>query len=257
MALVSCDFFSDVLGLSMSMTVIVPQGTTRQIGMTGRASAPPRTLYLLHGMSDDHTVWLRRTSIERYVADRGLAVVMPAVHKSRYSNLSTGDRYWDYVAEEVPALCRQFFGLFGKREDTYVAGLSMGGYGAWKLALNYPHRFSAAASLSGSIYTNWDKGAERPRSFELAFESKDEFFGSENDLVSLAQDLSASGDLLPRMYQCCGTADRLYDNNQRFRSIMEGLRFDYTYEEEPGDHEWGYWDVKIRDVLEWIDASKE
>lgn len=253
MALIHCDFFSDVLGLSMSMKVILPQSTTRQIGMAGtRRDGSIPTLYLLHGMSDDHTIWLRRTSIERYVADTGIAVVMPAVHKSRYSNLATGDRYWDYVSEEVPMLARQFFGLSDRREDNYVAGLSMGGYGAWKLALNKPESFCAAASLSGSIYTNWDDNARRPGGFELAFGSREAFEGSENDLVFLARRLDTSDRPKPRMYQCCGTEDFLYENNQRFRAIMEELAFDYTYEEEPGTHEWGYWDTKIRRVLEWM-----
>lgn len=253
MARITCDFFSEVLGLSMSMTVILPQSTSRQIGMEGaRREGPLPVLYLLHGMSDDHTIWLRRTSIERYVANAGIAVVMPAVHKSRYCNLSTGDRYWDYVSEEIPALARQFFGLSAAREDNYVAGLSMGGYGAWKHALNKPESYCAAASLSGSIYTNWDDEARRPRSFELAFGSREQFEGSENDLVHLAKELSASDRPRPRMYQCCGTEDFLYENNQRFRGIMEGLSFDYTYEEEPGSHEWSYWDTKIQRVLEWM-----
>ena len=253
MALITCDFFSEVLGLSMSMTVILPQSTQRQIGMKGaKSEGPTPTLYLLHGMSDDHTIWLRRTSIERYVANLGIAVVMPAVHKSRYSNLSTGDRYWDYVSEEVPALAREFFGLSDRREDTYVAGLSMGGYGAWKLALNHPARYAAAASLSGSIFTNWDDSTRRPGGFELAFGTREQFEGSENDLVHLARKVSASEGPRPRMYQCCGTEDFLYENNQRFRTIMNELRFDYTYEEEPGSHEWGYWDAKIQDVLAWM-----
>lgn len=253
MALINCDFFSEILGLSMSMTVILPQSAPGQVGMAGvRTQGPPPVLYLLHGMSDDHTIWLRRTSIERYAAGTGLAVVMPAVHKSRYCNLSTGDRYWDYISEEVPALARRFFRLSDRREDNYVAGLSMGGYGAWKLALNHPERYAAAASLSGSIYTNWDEGARRPAAFEPAFGSKAEFDESENDLVHLARKLSESERPRPRMYQCCGTEDYLYDNNQRFRQVMSDLSFDYTYEEEPGKHEWGYWDMKIRRVLAWM-----
>lgn len=253
MALITCDFFSEVLGLSMSMTVILPQRAQGQIGMAGsQTSGPAPTLYLLHGMSDDHTIWLRRTSIERYVAGTGLAVVMPAVHKSRYSNLSTGDRYWDYISEEIPSLAREFFRLSDRREESFVAGLSMGGYGAWKMALNHPGRYAAAASLSGSIYTNWSKRARRPRSFELAFGSREQFENSDNDLVHLARELDKSSGPKPRMYQCCGTEDFLYENNQQFRTIMDELSFDYTYEEEPGTHEWGYWDVKIRRVLEWM-----
>lgn len=90
------------------------------------------TLYLLHGLSDDHTIWLRRTSIERYVASMGLAVVMPAVHRSFYTDMDKGYRYWTFISEELPALARSFFPLSDKREDNFAAGLSMGGYGAFK-----------------------------------------------------------------------------------------------------------------------------
>jgi S-formylglutathione hydrolase FrmB len=112
MPLIRCDFFSEALRLSTSMTVILPQETSSQIGMRGTArGGEPPTLYLLHGLSDDDTIWLRRTSIERYAAPLGLAVVMPQVHRSFYTD---------------PALVRAFFRVSDRPEDTFVAGLSMG-----------------------------------------------------------------------------------------------------------------------------------
>src|SRR5215475_13824997 len=101
MALIHCEFFSEVLGLSTSMMVIPPQATTKQIGLAGTAVAGKHpTLYLLHGMSDDHTTWVRRTSVERYVAPLGLAVVMPAVHRSFYADEAHGAAYWTFLTEE-------------------------------------------------------------------------------------------------------------------------------------------------------------
>ena len=141
MALIQCDFYSEVLQLSTSMNVILPQ--------PARSRYP--VLYLLHGLSDDHTIWLRRTSIERFVDPLGLAVVMPAVHRSFYTDMAAGNRYWTFVGRELPALVRAFFPVSRRREDTFVAGLSMGGYGAFKLALSFPQRFAAAASLSGAL----------------------------------------------------------------------------------------------------------
>lgn len=254
MALMQCDFFSDVLGLSMSANVIIPQSTRRQIGMEGKTrEGKLPCLYLLHGMSDDHTIWLRRTSIERYVANKGLAVVMPAVHKSRYCDLKTGDRYWEYISEEVPQLMREFFPISDRREDNFVAGLSMGGYGAFKLALNKPEVYSAGASLSGSVYTDWENvDPRRAASMELAFGSEEEFRTSINNLVYVARELSSSDKPKPRLYQCCGTEDFLYEGNQKYKAVLEELDFDYTYEEESGSHEWGYWDMKIQSVLEWL-----
>ena len=134
------------------MTVLLPQQTATQIGMAGHHSAgSPPVLYLLHGLSDDDTIWLRRTSIERYVAPLGLAVVMPQVHRSYYTDEAYGGRYWTFLSEELPQLVDTFFRLSTDRRDTFVAGLSMGGYGAIKWALRQPHRFAAAASLSGVL----------------------------------------------------------------------------------------------------------
>ena len=94
MALLHVNFFSDVLGMATSMDVILPEQTMGQIGMEGRASDKPYpTLYLLHGMSDDHTIWQRRTSIERYVSDMGIAVVMPTTHLGWYTDMAQGNRY--------------------------------------------------------------------------------------------------------------------------------------------------------------------
>ncbi len=257
MALIQCDFFSDVLGLSMSMNVILPQNTEKQIGMTGKAADGKHpVLFLLHGMSDDHSIWLRRTSIERYVANMGLAVVMPAVHKSRYCNLTTGDRYWDYISQEVPTLARSFFNLSDKREDNFVAGLSMGGFGAMKLTLNCPEQFAAGAALSGSVMYDWDLDVKRINSMQLAFGSEEEHKGSINDLAHMAKELSASDKPKPKIFQCCGTEDFLYEKNLRFKGEMEKLDFDYTYEEGPGEHEWGYWDANIQRVLEWLPLNK-
>src|SRR5688500_7662463 len=134
------------------MTVLLPQRTTTQIGMTGRTTAgPPPVLYLLHGLSDDDTIWLRRTSIERYVAPLGLAVVMPQVHRSFYTDEHYGGRYWTFLSAELPELVGSWFQVSQRREDTFVGGLSMGGYGAVKWALRKPERFAAAASLSGAL----------------------------------------------------------------------------------------------------------
>src|SRR4051812_46110038 len=110
MAHLRCDFFSDALGLSTSMTVLLPQQTSNQVGIAGHhGGGAAAVLYLLHGLSDDDTIWLRRTSIERYVAPLGLAVVMPQVHRSFYTDEAFGGRYWTFLSEELPALVSTFF----------------------------------------------------------------------------------------------------------------------------------------------------
>ena len=258
MALIECNFFSDTLGQAMTMKVILPETTHHQIGLTNQSNDDlPPVLYLLHGLSDDHTIWLRRTAIERYVAPLGLAVVMPAVHKSYYSNLTPGDPYFHYISHEVPAKVQQLFRVSTDRAKTFVAGLSMGGYGAFKLALNYPDHFAAAASLSGALdpaeFLNHADLDADPH-LQLAFGSPEAFHHTANDLFHQTEQLAASDQPKPRLFQCCGRQDFLYDQNIRFRDFISDKGFDYHYEESDGDHEWGYWDTHIQRVLSWLMA---
>jgi putative tributyrin esterase len=247
-ALIDCKFFSEVLGLSTEATVILPQATTGQIGMTGEAATGPHpTLYLLHGMSDDHTIWTRRTSIERYVAPLGLAVVMPAVHRSRYSDQAVGYRYWTFLSEELPELMRSFFPLSSAREDNFAAGLSMGGYGAFKWALRRPDAIAAGASLSGGL--NTVQGNPSRPDWQATFGSVGRAVANGDDLFDLATKV---GPECPPLYQWCGTEDSLYGDNLRFRDHASGLGLPLTYEEGPGAHEWACWDLMIQRVLEWL-----
>ncbi|CAG7646162.1 alpha/beta hydrolase [Paenibacillus allorhizosphaerae] len=254
MAFIDCHFFSETLGLSTSMYVILPQKTSGQIGMKGNVTGDKHpVLFLLHGMSDDHTIWLRRTSIERYVANLGLAVVMPSVHRSFYADMAHGPKFWTFVSEELPRIARSFFPLAEERERTFVAGLSMGGYGALKLGLTHPERFGAAASLSGATDV-FEFATTRASNAEARniFGSTGLIPGSGNDLFHLAEQLAASDRPRPNLYQCCGTEDFLYGANIRFRDRCRSVGLELTYEEEPGTHEWGYWDKKIQRVLEWL-----
>lgn len=258
MALMQTQFFSEVLGLSCEMNVVIPQLTQSQIGLVGKerdAAAGHPVLLLLHGMSDDHSIWLRRTSIERYAAQYGLAVVMPAVHRSFYTDQKDGYPYFEFIAEEVPALARKFFHLSDRREDNFVAGLSMGGYGAFKLGLTHPERYAAAASLSGALdIVNVRKRSqvERNAEFTRTFGGDDDFIGSPNDLRHLATQLVASDRPRPALFQTCGTEDFLIDSNRAYRDHLKDIGLECVYEEHPGEHEWGYWDVHIQRVLDWL-----
>jgi S-formylglutathione hydrolase FrmB len=240
------------------MTVILPQATRSQIGMEGKAAAGKHpTLYLLHGLSDDHTIWLRRTSIERYVAPLGLAVVMPAVHRSYYTDMRAGGDYWTFVSEELPEIARSFFPLSDRREHNFAAGLSMGGYGAFKLALRRPDAFAAAASLSGALNAAQRNGLSADESERIFGGANDPDRGGENDLFQLAASLATSAGPKPKLFQCCGTEDFLYEDNIRFRDHASSLGLDLVYEEGPGAHEWGYWDRHIQRVLEWLPLAGE
>nr|WP_294466660.1 alpha/beta hydrolase family protein [uncultured Sellimonas sp.] len=260
MALLHVDFFSEILEKSMNMDVILPQNTTNQIGMKGNAgSGKYKTVYLLHGMSDDQTTWQRRTSIERYVSEYGIAVVMPNADLGFYTNTAYGLPYWTFFSEELPKICREFFPQMSeKREDTLAAGLSMGGYGAWKLGLGVPETFGAAASLSGvldvarRVREEYAKAGRKPAGFwEGIFGDLDKIEGSENDLKYLAGRLKEENRPVPRLYAWCGTEDFLYQNNLDMWEEMKRLGYSVVTASSEGDHQWKYWDQQIQAVLEW------
>lgn len=262
MAHLTCNFFSETLGVSTSMNVILPQAIgDGQIGMKGakqRSRYP--ILYLLHGWSDDDSTWMRRTSIERYAADLGLAIIMPRVELSYYQNMGSGMRFWDFLADELPALCSQWFPISNKREETFAAGLSMGGYGAFRLGLSRPEQFGAVASLSGAldiadVWTQWEQDPLRRQKLEAIWGKDFGDFKPESDLLHLASELAASGMPQPRLYQWCGTGDFLYQQNLNFRDHAQATGLDLQYSEGPGDHSWEHWDREIQLVLNWLGIS--
>ncbi len=255
MALLHLHFHSDVLGMAMSADVILPQKNTSLIGMRTETSEHFSTLWLLHGLSDDHTIWQRRTSIERYAAERGIAVVMPAAHKSWYCDMKYGGAFFTYITEELPALCRSFFrGMSADREYNVIAGLSMGGYGALKAALTYPDRYRAAASFSGALdiaaYVHGKKEENEPGWYSVLGDF-DKVEGSRNDLFRLAEQ-NAAVSLHPSLYLWCGTEDPLLSANRRMKEHLDALGLAPAYSESAGSHSWDCWDVQIRRALSFF-----
>ena len=247
MAHLVVDYYADALGVQTRMHVLLPQRL---------AAGKAKTLYLLHGMSDDEGTWMRRTSIERYAEEKGLAVVMPDGGLGWYTDMYRGLAWFKFISGELPALCRRFFPILSdKREDTYIGGNSMGGYGALKCALRAPRTFSRVISLSGALdaadtAVNNTVPATR-RYWEDVFGPAEDVSGSENDLFAAATALTDPA-LRPRIYMWCGTEDFLYAQNIRMRDHLRALGYDLTYEESPGDHQWRHWDKKIADALDWL-----
>lgn len=259
MALLQVDFFSEVLGMCTQMSVILPQRTSRQIGMTGtvREGKYP-AVFLLHGMTDDHTTWCRRTSIERYVSELGIAVIMPEVQLGWYTDTKYGMRYQTFLCRELPGICREFFpNISDRKEDILAAGVSMGGYGAWKAALDDSENFGAGAALSGaldlaaSLERHRQEKPEEQAFWNGIFGSGESVRGSDNDLWELAAERKASGKEMPRLYAWCGRQDFLYEDNLHTWEHMKELGIEVTVKESEGSHTWDCWDEQIQDVLKW------
>ncbi len=256
MALLHMNFHSDVLGMPANVDVILPERASTRIGMEGGREKVFPTLYLLHGLSDDGTIWQRRTSIERYASRYGIAVVMPGVGRSWYADMAHGGKYFTFVSEELPAVCRSFFsGMSAEREYNYVAGLSMGGYGALKLAMAYPERFAGVASFSGAIDVKQyiiDEGYMGRRGWGNIFGDNADITDTVNDVYSSARRRISEGVTLPEIYLSCGTEDALLPATRKMHAILEEAAIPHAYREAPGDHDWSFWDSEIELALKFF-----
>lgn len=255
MAFFQSSFFSNELGINVGVNVIIPQKYTEHIGSSsGCIDGEIPVLYLLHGLSDDHSIWMRMTSIERYATETGIAVVMPAVNRSFYTDMKHGYKYWTYLSQELPALIEQFFPIRHSRNKTMVAGLSMGGYGAMKLALTYPERFCAAASFSGVLdikayQRQTQSDPVRKNEWVQIFGQDHELKYDDIDLMRLVDRALADHKKLPYLFQTCGTEDFLYSHNQTFRDYLQKKNVPLDYFEASGGHEWRFWDDSIERFL--------
>lgn len=259
MALIHIGFFSESLGMCAACDVILPQQSSRLIGMkTGDTGEKLKVLWLLHGASDNHTIWQRRTSIERYVAPLGLAVVMPCAHLSSYSDMAHGGKYFTYIADELPKIMRRFFNFSDKREDNFISGLSMGGSGCLKIGLARPEQYSAIGILSAGA-SNFRKAgfAGRPgmeKRQEMVYGSR-VLEGTEEDTLGSAKKIIEQGLPAPRIYHACGSDDFVIEMAHKTRdwfSALPGNPFDYTFDEGEGAHTWEFWDEHIQTFLKFL-----
>lgn len=251
MAWLHVHYHSETLRMPVPMEVLLPQH--RSGGSRGTADPGPYpALYLLHGRSDDHTAWMRRTCVERLVEGLPLAVVMPAGHLGYYTDMVYGRDYFRFITQELPLLCERMFPLSSRREDRFIAGASMGGYGAIKAGLLASDTFGAAASLAGALRVEGVYDRLEPRLAADIFGDRASLTGSVNDLFAAAERLAQADVPLTPLYAWCGTEDFLYGDHQEFAAWAAKCGLPLTHEEGPGDHQWKYWDKALERVLEWL-----
>ncbi len=257
MAIIDCNFHSVVLKTKVNVRVALPQKIGKSTGTDLNkiyALKKYRVLYLLHGITDDYTCWSRHTNIERYAERENILVVMPSVSNSFYCNMKHGLKYYDFIVEELPRFIQMIFPVSTKKEDTFIAGLSMGGYGALKIALKNPHRFAAVASLSGAL--DIIGGLDGLYRMEIVPE---DIFGdcralehSDENLYYLLSEKSNNVHQIPPMYLAVGYDDFMYEANVQFNQLAKELMYDITFIDDEGHHEWAFWDKYIQEVIKWI-----
>lgn len=243
MALFNCELFSTTMNMATAVRVILPDTCEM---------SEAEVLYLLHGLSDNSTAWTRFTSLERYLRGRNIAVVMPEVQRSWYCDMENGLPYFTYISQELPRQMQRYFGLSREKEKNYIAGLSMGGFGALKTALTYPERYAVVGSFSGALDLKAMLEIRRSDGQYVreatAILGSDRAVGPENDLRRLVK----TAENLPKIYLSCGEEDYLYDINQKFHDDLTEKGIPHRYDHRPGDHRWDFWDRSIQDFLEYI-----
>ena len=214
------------------------------------------TLYLLHGMTDDHTSWLRKTSIERYALDAGLAVIMPDGGLSCYENMAHGARWRDFIADELPRVMRETFPLSADREKNFIAGCSMGGFGALKLGFAEPEKWGAIGIFSAA---HMEDRPDSPRVQAALMR----VYGGDIDGCDarIVRDIlrDNASNLALRVWHACGDADRLRENARKSRAFFEALpegSIRYHFEELPGRHDWPLWDAMAARFIDWLALPK-
>jgi putative tributyrin esterase len=236
MATSELHYFSEALGKQTSANVILPEG---------KLQGPFPVLYLLHGLSDDHTVWARRTSIERYVQNLPLIVVMPDGGRSFYCDAVEGFAYQTAIACDLVNYIDGVFHTKAQRSGRCLGGLSMGGYGAIKLALQFPDLFISAHSHSGALTFAHGRMADQLEIRRILGQTATG--GGPNDLFRLADE--ADRTKWPHLRIDCGTGDFLLEENRAFHGHLKNLGLEHEYQEYPGAHDWAYWDLHIREAL--------
>lgn len=236
---------STLVGRTLPYKVVLPPGYGL---VTSRATRYP-VLYLLHGWSGHYDSWLANTSLARYAAEHRLIVVTPEGDNGWYTDsaASPADKFESYVLQELIPDVERRFRTISARRGRGVAGCSMGGYGALKLALKHPEVFALAASTSGAL-----DAASRSddASIMQTFGDVGSATREENDLQRLAREFPAERrGLLPFLYLDCGDKDPWFKVNRDFADLLTERGMAHEYRQLPGEHIWPYWDRQLREIL--------
>jgi putative tributyrin esterase len=240
MAFIQAHFDSPVLKKKVALWALTPD--------QGHGRGPFPVLYLLHGLSDDHTMWMRRTSLERYVEGLPLVVVMPDGFRSFYTDNHAGPAYGRYMIEDVLGFAERTLPIKATRANRCISGLSMGGYGAIRLALAHPELFVSASSHSGALMNFRSKTAKEDlRRFPAVFGPKPK--NSAHDVFFLSEACKAKRGPKPKLRLDTGSEDHLAERSRAFSAHLTAIGYAHEYEEFPGGHNWEYWDTHVRDAL--------
>ncbi len=246
--------FSTSLLRTVDVTVILP--IEKNID---NPSFEYKTLYLLHGGFGSDIDWLHNTRIKLWADEYNLAVVMPSGENGFYVDNPAGlANFSTFVSKELVDITRHMYPLSTKREDTFIAGLSMGGFGALLNGYKYNDTFGYIGAFSSALLADMDESMAVgifPAGFynQVLGCSLAESRQTMNDPRYVIEHLEGE---MPKLYLGCGTEDFILSNSITFHEYLTEKNIEHEFVTEPGSHEWYYWDKKILDFLEWLPIEK-
>lgn len=233
---------SKAVGMPVSFHVLLPN----------RWQPDMKTLYVLHGFQGDRSEWLLETRLKKQIEDRQFVVVLPEGANSFFVNLPSGHAYADFLCEELPAYMELNFPVSKRCGDRIICGVSMGGYGAFRQALVHPEAFGYAASFSGVL----DAGSLYQESgfiaAEQVFGREEDFEESDNNLFAAAERPFNKESKRPKLFMSCGTEDPYLPHNRALYHELTQSRWDITYQECSGGHDWEFAEEAFGDMLKWL-----
>lgn len=261
MAVMNITFGSLCLYRFADFTAIVPIESVGISGVKKEKTDKFRTLYLLHGLGGNHRDWLQASRIREIAEKYNLAVILPSGDNSFYVDGSTiGSKYGSFVGKELVEFTRELLPLSDKKEDTYVGGLSMGGFGAVHTALMYPETFSKVFAFSSAFVL--DRIPQlKPGETDgiLDFESYTKIFGNLDELENsphnpkeLIRQIRANGKMIPEMFLACGTEDFLLKENREFKRYLDWQKIPVRYIEDQGNHNFDFWNRYLEQAVQWL-----
>ena len=261
MAFLQINLFSKKLMRTVPVNVILPIDKLTDDNAEDK-DKNFKTLYLLHGALGNYTDWISNTRIMRLAEENDLAVVMPSGDNAFYIDQpKTNNYYGEFIGEELVELTRRMFPLSCRREDTFIGGLSMGGYGAMRNGLKYNNTFGYIVSLSGLLLiedivdstNDVDSFIQRRDYVESCFGNLDKVLNSDKNPQYLIKQLKkANNKDIPKIYMACGTEDPMFDNNQNFSTFLKSNNVNATFEVASGNHNWEFWDKYIENAINWL-----
>lgn len=237
-------FMSKTLGVETNIYVYLPHDDEKY----HNNQSPMKTLILLHGYSGNQFNWRRYTSLERYASKHNMAIICPDGGVSMFADMVYGQKYFEFISTELISIINQFFKIPTDRDNLFIGGLSMGGYGALKAALTYPERFSKCVAFSSGIMLGMPDFVKQINEYKVgymigAFGTSAEY-ESANNLFYLADKLDVN--IAPTILLTCGKQDDLYAINQQFYQHLISKNIPTEWKEWDGNHEWDFWDESLR-----------